>query len=62
MLSGIGPANHLKEHGIDVHKDLPAVGNNLVRSSRYHNHNVTEPLVILDSKTTLQSQLLTASQ
>lgn len=31
MLSGIGPAEHLKEHGIEVHKNLPAVGENLVR-------------------------------
>ncbi|KXN89708.1 L-sorbose 1-dehydrogenase [Leucoagaricus sp. SymC.cos] len=29
MLSGIGPAEHLKEHKIQVHKNLPAVGENL---------------------------------
>lgn len=29
MLSGIGPAQHLAEHGIDVQLDLPGVGQNL---------------------------------
>jgi choline dehydrogenase len=29
LLSGIGPAAHLKEHGIDVVADLPGVGENL---------------------------------
>ncbi len=29
MLSGIGPADHLREHGIDVRHDLPGVGANL---------------------------------
>ena len=29
MLSGIGPADHLKMHGIDVRLDLPGVGSNL---------------------------------
>ncbi|MEL1263574.1 choline dehydrogenase [Pseudoxanthomonas putridarboris] len=29
MLSGIGPAEHLREHGITVRHDLPGVGRNL---------------------------------
>ncbi|MEM7569641.1 MAG: GMC family oxidoreductase N-terminal domain-containing protein [Pseudomonadota bacterium] len=29
MLSGLGPAAHLKEHGIDVVSDIPAIGENL---------------------------------
>jgi len=29
MLSGIGPADHLREHGIDVVANLPGVGENL---------------------------------
>lgn len=29
MLSGIGPAAHLRQHGIDVRVDLPGVGSNL---------------------------------
>lgn len=29
MLSGIGPADHLRQHGIDVVHDLPGVGSNL---------------------------------
>jgi choline dehydrogenase len=29
QLSGVGPADHLKDHGIDVHHELPGAGANL---------------------------------
>jgi choline dehydrogenase len=35
LLSGIGPAAHLREHGVDVKVDLPGVGEN------FHNHVLT---------------------
>jgi len=39
MLSGVGPAAHLEEHGVDVRHELPGVGKNLqdhlVASSAY---------------------------
>ncbi|MFW2387960.1 MAG: GMC family oxidoreductase [Polyangiales bacterium] len=38
MLSGVGPAAHLREHGVDVKLDLPGVGQNL------HDHALV-PLV-----------------
>ena len=30
MLSGIGPADHLRQHGIDIVEDVPGVGQNLM--------------------------------
>ena len=45
MLSGIGPASHLREHGIDVVADVPGVGQNL------HDHPAT-PLIWHTSRTT----------
>ena len=57
MLSGIGPADHLREHGIDVSIDLPGVGQNLhdhpLISIKYEctkpvtPHNLTNPFVKL---------------
>jgi choline dehydrogenase len=36
MLSGIGPANHLREHDIDVRSDLGAVGQNMMDHQTVH--------------------------
>jgi choline dehydrogenase len=46
LLSGIGPADELEEHGIDVKNDLPGVGKNLqdhlVASAAYELHGDPE--------------------
>ena len=42
MLSGVGPAAHLREHGIEVHADLP-VGDNL------HDHMFVPMTFVMDT-------------
>jgi len=52
MLSGIGPAAHLREHGIDLRVDLPGVGGNL--QDRYEvalTHRMRRPWQVLDGAT-----------
>jgi choline dehydrogenase len=45
MLSGIGPADHIREHGIDVAADLPGVGANLQDHLEvYIQHASTQPV------------------
>lgn len=49
MLSGIGPADHLNAWGIDVHADLPGVGENLHDHLEVKvKHRMTEPLSLWD--------------
>lgn len=42
MLSGIGPADHLREHGIDVRVALPGVGHNLQDHPIVYSHYETD--------------------
>ena len=51
MLSGVGPAEHLREHGIDVVHDLPGVGQNL------HDHPRLTPVWPLTRGRTLLDAL-----
>lgn len=43
MLSGVGPADHLRSHGIDVVHDLPGVGENLHDHAYVHFLNQVTP-------------------
>ena len=48
MLSGVGPASHLQEHGIAVMRDLPGVGRNLQDHLAAHvRYKATKPLSML---------------
>lgn len=45
MLSGVGPADHLRTHGIEVRADLPGVGSNLQDHLEiYVQHACTQPV------------------
>ena len=45
LLSGVGPADHLRQHGIDVVQDLPGVGGNLQdHLGTWVRHEITRPL------------------
>jgi choline dehydrogenase len=47
MLSGVGPADHLAGHGIDVVADLPGVGQNLQdHLELYVQHECTRPVTL----------------
>jgi choline dehydrogenase len=52
MLSGVGPADHLREHGIDVVVDNPNVGS----------HLMDHPMYMLNFETTAKGTLLEAEK
>lgn len=62
MLSGIGPAEHLAEHGVSVIADRPGVGANLQDHLEvYIQQECTQPIT-LNSKLNLFSKALTGAQ
>jgi choline dehydrogenase len=47
MLSGIGPTDHLRQHGIEVTHDLPGVGQNLQdHIETYVQHRCLQPITL----------------
>jgi choline dehydrogenase len=47
MLSGVGPADHLRQHGIEVVQDLPGVGQNLQdHLETYVQHACLQPITL----------------
>jgi choline dehydrogenase len=52
MLSGLGDPDHLADHGIEVHADLPGVGRNLQdHLFAFNVYRATEPVTLDDAET-----------
>lgn len=62
MLSGLGPADHLRGHGLTVHADLPGLGENLHDHLEVKvKHRMTAPLSLWDAAK-FPNSLLTGAQ
>jgi choline dehydrogenase len=63
MLSGLGPAEHLKTHGIDVIKDMPGVGSNLHdHFNTYVAYRCSQQVTMNDLALSLPRRLMAAAQ
>lgn len=63
MLSGLGPAAHLREHGIDVVRDMPGVGSNLHdHFNTYIAYKCAQPVTMNDLANSFTRQVLAGLQ
>ncbi len=59
MLSGLGPAEHLKQHGIEVVRDMPGVGSHLHdHFNTYIAYKCSQPVTMNDLANSLPRRLL----
>jgi len=63
MLSGLGPAAHLQQHGIAVIKDMPGVGSHLHdHFNTYVAYRCSQPVTMNDLALSLPRRLMAAAQ
>lgn len=63
MLSGLGPAEHLKQHGIAVVRDMPGVGSHLHdHFNTYVAYKCAQPVTMNDLVNSLPRRILAAAQ
>lgn len=63
MLSGLGPAEHLGKHGIEVVKDMPGVGSNLHdHFNTYVAYRCSQPVTMNDLVNSLPRRILAGMQ
>jgi len=63
MLSGLGPAAHLKQHGIAVIKDMPGVGSHLHdHFNTYVAYRCAQPVTMNDLVNSLPRRILAGAQ
>ena len=63
MLSGLGPGAHLKQHGIEVVRDMPGVGSHLHdHFNTYIAYRCAQPVTMNDLANSLPRRILAAAQ
>jgi len=63
MLSGLGPADHLKRHGIEVVRDMPGIGSHLHdHFNTYVAYRCAQPVTMNDLAISLRHRLKAAVQ